>query len=140
MLGIEASMDRSLVGTRTDGCGNGSVIASWIFSLAVIAGICAWPASGAVAADVAVAITVDADFVEFIRADRRARGIDAPDPAADLRLARIAARLEGASVGKTGEPGSLARPTVTAVPVERALPPVVRIAPGSRAAECDCTP
>ena len=133
-------MDRSLVGARTDGCGNGRVIASWIFSLTVVAGICAWPASPAVAADVAVAITVDADFVEFIRADRRARGIDAPDPAADQRLARIAARLEGASVGQAGESGSPTLPAASAVLVDPALPHIVRIAPGTRAAECDCTP
>ncbi|GMV29280.1 MAG: hypothetical protein AMXMBFR59_14050 [Rhodanobacteraceae bacterium] len=117
-------MDRSLVGTRTDGCGNGRVIASWIFSLAAIAGFCAWPASPAVAADVAVAITVDAAFVEFIRADRRARGIDAPDPAADQRLAHIAARLKDTSVRQTGESGLPASSTVIAVPVERPQPPL----------------
>jgi hypothetical protein len=51
------------------------------------------PASRSEAADVAVAIRIDADLVEVIRGYRRAQGLDPPDAEADLRLAAVKSRL-----------------------------------------------
>lgn len=64
---------------------------SKLFPLAFIAlaiGVL-FPATSGRAAEVAVAIHLDADSVEIIRGMRRANGIDPPDRAADQRLARI---------------------------------------------------
>lgn len=50
------------------------------------------PAAG-LAADVALAIRLDAEFVELVRGMRRADGLDPPDQAADRRLALLLQRL-----------------------------------------------
>jgi hypothetical protein len=52
----------------------------------------------AAAADVAVSIRLDADFVDVIRGLRRADGRDPPDQEADRRLAVLLQRLRGDGV------------------------------------------
>lgn len=46
------------------------------------------------AADVSVSIGLDSDFVEFIRAQRRAKGLDPPDHEADRRFLAFLKRVE----------------------------------------------
>lgn len=53
-----------------------------------------WQASVSRAADVGISIRLDSDWVELIRAQRRAQGIDAPDPHADVRVAALLQRVE----------------------------------------------
>lgn len=50
------------------------------------------PAAG-MAADVALSIRLDAEFVELVRGMRRAEGRDPPDASADRRLALLLQRL-----------------------------------------------
>lgn len=57
-----------------------------VIALIVLA---AAPVSSGLAADVAVAIRIDADLVEVVRGFRRAEGLDPPDAAADQRLAAV---------------------------------------------------
>ncbi|WP_133819822.1 hypothetical protein [Tahibacter aquaticus] len=62
-----------------------------------------WQAPVSRAADVAISLRLDADWVELIRAQRRAQGIDAPDAAADARFAAWLQRAQQQN-GKAATP------------------------------------
>ncbi|HVH36038.1 MAG TPA: hypothetical protein VM847_18225 [Tahibacter sp.] len=68
------------------------------------------PVPGA-AADVAVSIHLDADFVDLVRGMRRADGRDPPDREADRRLAALLQRLRG-----SGADGLAASPVSATAP------------------------
>ena len=65
------------------------------------------PATG-VAADVALSIRLDAEFVELVRGMRRAEGRDPPDASADRRLALLLQRLRKAPDAADPAPPALA--------------------------------
>lgn len=74
-----------------------SVIASWpeaSVARLVASALLLWQASVSHAADVGVSIRLDSDWVELIRAQRRAQGIDEPDAQADARVAALLQRVE----------------------------------------------
>jgi len=65
------------------------------------------PAMG-LAADVALSIRLDAEFVELVRGMRRAEGLDPPDPSADQRLALLLQRLREAPLDADPAPPAFA--------------------------------
>ncbi|ODU32135.1 MAG: hypothetical protein BGP24_03795 [Lysobacterales bacterium 69-70] len=65
------------------------------------------PAMG-LAADVALSIRLDAEFVELVRGMRRAEGLDPPDPSADQRLALLLQRLREAPLDADPAPQAFA--------------------------------
>lgn len=65
----------------------------WLFRSA-LAGWAVGSSAALPAADTGIAVQLDADWVTWIRAQRRAQGLDAPDPVADAQFRLMLQRLQ----------------------------------------------
>lgn len=101
-----------------------SVLASWAAGCAPLA----------FSADTGIALQLDADWVTWIRAQRRAQGLDAPDAAADAQFQALLQRLHGRGRPEQ-EPGTAALDSTAG---ERCVTASSWLAPVLRGAEAAC--
>lgn len=108
-------------------------VCNWLLRSA----LASWAAGGAplaLSADTGIALQLDADWVTWIRAQRRAQGLDAPDAAADAQFQAMLQRLHG--LGRPGQEPATA--VLDSAAGERCVTASSWLAPVLRGAEAAC--